>query len=69
VQHVLWNRSKVLVAQENEVVIGSADGARVACFGRSYFLLPNGVYDLFASRVTLLLGDFERFDVRGSELI
>ena len=40
VQPVLWNRSKVLIAQKDEVIIGPADGALVACLGRSYFLLP-----------------------------
>ena len=50
-QHVLWNRSKVVLAQEDEVIVGSADGALVSLFGRRYFLFQKGAYDLFTSRV------------------
>src|SRR6202011_4857846 len=66
-QHVLWNLSKVLLAQEDKVVIGSVYLAFVALLRRGDFLFQNRHYDLFAGRVTLLFSDFECFDVRWSE--
>jgi hypothetical protein len=67
VQHVLRDHTKVLLAQEDEVIIGSADVSLVTFFGRNNFLLQNGAYDLFTSRVTLRIGDCECFDVRWSK--
>ncbi len=39
----------------------------VTFLSRSYFLLQDGDYDLFTSRATLRIGDFECFDVGRSE--
>ena len=66
-QHVFWNHTKVLLAQEDEVIVGSVDVPLVTFFGRNNFLLQNGNYDLFTSRVTLRIGDCECFDVRWSK--
>jgi len=63
VQHVLWNHSKVLLAQEDEFIIGSADVPLVTFLGRSYFVLQDGAYDFYTSRATLRIGDFECFGV------
>src|ERR1700731_3929532 len=67
VQHIFWNRFKVLLAQENEIIIGSTDAALLARLCRSYFLFQNAAYNLFTSRVTLIFDNFECLDVRGSE--
>jgi len=67
VQHVLRNHAEVLLAQEDEIIVRSADVSSVTFFGRSYFLLQNGAYDLFASGVTLRIGDFESLDVGRSK--
>jgi hypothetical protein len=64
VQHVLWNNAKVLLAQEDEVIIGSADVSLVTFFGRNNLLLQNGAYDLLTSGATLRIGDCECFCVR-----
>ena len=66
-QNVLWSRSEILLSQKNEVIIGSADVVVVTFLSRNYFLLQDGDYDLFTSRATLGIGDFECLDVRGSE--
>jgi hypothetical protein len=50
VKHVLRNQTKVLLAKEGEVIIGSGDVAPVTVLSGSYFLLQNGAYDLFTSR-------------------
>jgi hypothetical protein len=63
VQYVLWNHAKILLPQEDEVVIRSADVVLTTFLGRSYFLLQDRDYDLFTSQATLRIGDFESFDV------
>src|SRR5580658_6432045 len=68
VQNVLWSRSEVLLRHENEVIIRSADVALMSCPGSSFFLLQNGIYDLYTFRATLLFRDFECFAVRGNEI-
>jgi hypothetical protein len=47
VQHVLWNNAKVLLAQKDEVIVGSADVSLVTFLSINYFLLQNGGYDFF----------------------
>jgi hypothetical protein len=53
-----------LLAQKDEVIVGSADVSLVTFLGRSYFLIQNGAYDLFAVRAALCICDFECFCVR-----
>lgn len=68
VQHVLRDRSRVFLAQEDKVIIGSGHIALAARLGRSYFLFQDVVDNIFTSRITMLFGDVECFDVRGSEI-
>ncbi len=52
-QHVLGHRSKVLLTQEDEIIIQTADVAPVALLGRLNFLLQKSAHDLFAARVAV----------------
>jgi hypothetical protein len=64
VQHVLWNKAEVLLAQKDEFIVGSADVSLVTFLSRDYFLLQNGTYDFFTVPAAQCICDFECFCVR-----